>query len=147
MAKLGGYGGDDFEGAIKHLEKNFEFAADGKTTDFGGGRQHHFSVGGLICSVFIQFTGKAIGADIAGRLVTVEIPESHVEHLGDNFQEKVIKGTINWLFHMVSDVAGSSSNPGKGTGVPGPHPFVDQAAVPASYLQGCPYVHGEGGGR
>lgn len=127
MATLNGYDGDGLEGAIKHLEKNFEFAADGNTADFGGGRQHHFrdfshhfSLGGLICSIFTQFTGKAIGTDIAGRLIVVEIPESHAKHLGDVFQEKVIKGTVNWLFHVASDMAGSSGNPGKGTGVPGP---------------------------
>lgn len=127
MAKLSGYDGDGLKGAIKHLEKNFEFAADGNTTDFGGGRQHHFcdfshhfSLGGLVCSIFTQFTGKAIGTDTAGSPIIVEIPESHAEHLGGSFQEKVIKGTINWLFHIASDVAGSSSNAGNGTGVPGP---------------------------
>lgn len=127
MARLSGYEGDDLEGAIKHLEKNFEFAADGNTADFGGGRQHHFrdfshhfSLGGLVCSIFTQFTGKAIGTDTAGRLIIVDIPGSHAEHLGGTVQEKIMKGTVTWLFHIASDVAGSSSNPGKGTGVPGP---------------------------
>lgn len=127
MANLSGHDGDSLEGAIRHLEKSFEFAADGSTDDFGGGRQHHFrdfshhfSLGGLICSIFTQFAGKVIGVNTAGRLTIVEIPESHVKHLGDSFQEKVIKGTINWLFHIASDVAGSSDNAGKGTGVPGP---------------------------
>ena len=127
MARLSGYEGGDLEGAIKHLEKNFEFAADGNTDDFGGGRQHHFrdfshhfSLGGLVCSIFTQFTGKAIGTDTAGRLIIVDIPGSHAEHLGGTVQEKIMKGTVIWLFHIASDVAGSSSNPGKGTGVPGP---------------------------
>ena len=127
MARLSGYEGDDWEGAIKHLEKNFKFAADGNKNDFGGGRQHHFrdfshhfSLGGLVCSIFTQFTGKAIGTDTAGRLIIVDIPESHAEHLGDTVQEKIMKGTVDWLFHIASDIAGSSSNPGKGTGIPGP---------------------------
>ncbi|MBR3204967.1 MAG: hypothetical protein IKF58_00885, partial [Bacillus sp. (in: Bacteria)] len=28
--------------------------------------------------------------------------------------------TVNWFFHMVSDMAGSNAAPGKGTGIPGP---------------------------
>lgn len=127
LAKLSGYEGEELKGAIKHLEKKFEFAADGTTDDFGGGRQHHFrdfshhfNLGGLVCSLFTQFTGKAIGTDPEGRLIFPDIPESHAKHLGNTFQEKVIKGTVTWLFHIASDIAGSSSNPSSGTGVPGP---------------------------
>ena len=127
MAKLSGYEGDDLSGAIRHLEENFKFAADGNTHDFGGGYQHHlrdfshhFSLGGLICSIFTQFTGKVIGTDTAGRLLVVEVPDTHRQFLGKSFGEKVILGTVNWVMHIASDIAGSSGNPGKGTGVPGP---------------------------
>lgn len=127
MAKLAGYDGEEIDGAIRYLEQGFKFAADGNTVDFGGGKQHHFrdfshhfSLGGLACSIFTQFTGKAIGTDTAGRLIIVDIPDSHAKLLGDSFQEKVIKGTVAWLFHIASDLAGSSNNPGGGIGVPGP---------------------------
>lgn len=127
MAKLAGYDGDDLPGAIRYLEENFKFAADGNTPDFGGGYQHHlrdfshhFSLGGLICSIFTQFTGKVIGTDTAGRLLIVEVPETHRQFLGKSFGEKVILGTVSWVMHIASDIAGSSGNPGKGTGVPGP---------------------------
>lgn len=127
MAKLSGYEGDDLSGAIRHLEENFKFAADGNTHDFGGGYQHHlrdfshhFSLGGLICSIFTQFTGKVIGTDTAGRLLVVEVPDTHRQFIGKSFGEKVILGTVNWVMHIASDIAGSSGNPGKGTGVPGP---------------------------
>lgn len=127
MAKLAGYDGDDLPGAIRYLEENFKFAADGNTPDFGGGYQHHlrdfshhFSLGGLVCSIFTQFTGKVIGADTAGRLLIVEVPETHRQFLGKGFGEKVILGTVTWVMHIASDIAGSSGNPGKGTGVPGP---------------------------
>lgn len=127
MAKLAGYDGDDLPGAIRYLEENFKFAADGNTADFGGGYQHHlrdfshhFSLGGLVCSIFTQFTGKVIGTDTAGRLLIVEVPETHQQFLGKSFGEKVVLGTVSWAMHIASDIAGSSSNPGKGTGVPGP---------------------------
>lgn len=127
MAKLAGYEGNDLSGAIRYLEENYKFAADGNTPDFGGGYQHHlrdfshhFSLGGLVCSIFTQFTGKAIGTDTAGRLLVVDIPESHRKFLGKSFGGKVMLGTLSWAFHIASDIAGSSGSPGKGTGVPGP---------------------------
>ncbi len=127
MAKLSGYGGGTLAGAIKHLEDSFGFAADGNTADFGGGYQHHlrdfshhFSLGGLICSIFTQFTGKVIGTDTAGNLIVVSVPKSHLKYLGESFSEKIVVGTILWVMHIASDVAGSRCNPGKGTGIPGP---------------------------
>lgn len=127
MAKLAGYDGDDLPGAIRYLEDKFKFAADGVTADFGGGSQHHlrdfshhFSLAGLVCSIFTQFTGKVIGTDTAGRLIVVDVPEAHRQFLGKSFGEKVMLGTVSWVMHIASDVAGSSSNPGKGTGIPGP---------------------------
>lgn len=127
MAKLAGYEGDDLPGAIHYLEDKFKFAADGNTSDFGGGRQHHlrdfshhFSLCGLVCSIFTQFTGKVLGTDTAGRLRVVDVPETHRQFLGKSFGEKVMLGTVSWVMHIASDVAGSSSNPGEGTGIPGP---------------------------
>lgn len=127
IAKLSGYKSDDLNGAIRHLEEKFEFAADGNTSDFGGGRQHHlrdfshhFSLGGLLCSVFAQFTGKVIGTSTAGNLLIVDVPPTHVQFLGKSFPEKITFGTVSWVMHIASDIAGSSGNPGKGTGVPGP---------------------------
>ena len=127
MSKLAGYEGDDLPGAIRYLEGNFKFAADGNTSDFGGGYQHHlrdfshhFSLGGLVSSIFTQFTGKVIGTDTAGRLLVVDASETHRQFLGKSFGEKVMLGTVSWVMHIASDVAGSSGNPGKGTGVPGP---------------------------
>lgn len=127
MAKLSGYEGGTLAGAIKHLEDSFGFAADGNTADFGGGYQHHlrdfshhFSLGGLICSIFTQFTGKVIGTNTAGNLIVVRVPKSHLKYLGESFSEKIVMGTVLWVMHIASDVAGSRCNPGSGTGVPGP---------------------------
>ena len=40
--------------------------------------------------------------------------------IGKDFVEKILFGTVYWLFHIVSDMAGSNATAGKGTGVPGP---------------------------
>lgn len=127
VARLSGYRGDDLKGAIRYLENSFPLAADGNTADFGGGLQHHlrdfshhFSIGGLACSMFTQFSGMVIGADEHGALKIEQVPESHRKYLGENFQEKVFYGTILWAMHIASDIAGSSGSSSGGTGVPGP---------------------------
>lgn len=127
VAQAAGYEGDDLEGAIRLLEKKCPFAPDNVADEFGGGLQHHFrdfshhfSIGGLFCSLFTQFTGLVIGADIVGSLKVIPVPESHRQFLGENIPEKLAFGTIGWFFHMVSDMAGSSGAPGGGTGIPGP---------------------------
>lgn len=127
VARVEGYTGDDLNDAIKALEKNHPLATDGNTNDFGGGLQHHlrdfshhFSIGGLFFSIFTQFTGLVVGADKAGMLHVVPVPESHRACIGRNFQEKIAFGAIGWFFHMVSDMAGSSGSLMGGTGIPGP---------------------------
>ncbi len=127
VARVEGYTGDDLNDAIKTLEKNHPLAADGNTNDFGGGLQHHlrdfshhFSIGGLFFSIFTQFTGLVVGTDKAGALHVVPVPESHRACIGKNFQEKIAFGAIDWFFHMVSDMAGSSGSLMGGTGIPGP---------------------------
>ena len=125
VAELQGFKGEKLSDAVKYLENNYGFAADSVTPDFGGGLQHHlrdfshhFSLGGLLCSLFTQFTGKVIGTDTRGALHIVELKDK--KFIGKNFEEKILFGTVNWFFHMVSDMAGSNANAGKGTGIPGP---------------------------
>ena len=127
VAKAEGYEGDDLDKAIQTLEKNHPLASDGNINDWGGGRQHHFrdfahhfSIGGLAMSIFTQFSGLSVGTDTAGALKVVPVPESHRQYLGRNVTEKITFGTVEWFFHMVSDMAGSSGNGGTGTGIPGP---------------------------
>lgn len=127
VAQTEGYTGDSLSEAIRTLEKNHPLAADGNTNDFGGGKQHHFrdfahhfSIGGLAMSIFTQFTGLSVGTNTGGDLLVVPVPESHRQYLGKNFQEKITFGTIEWFFHMISDMAGSSGTINGGTGIPGP---------------------------
>lgn len=128
-AKMFGCKEDDIKGCVKFLEEKFPLAADGNTPDFGGGLQHHLrdfshhpTIIGLIFSLLTQFTGMTYGTDIAGVFQVVPVPSSHMKYIGKDIADKIFKGTIIWFFHLVSDVAGSSSSAGLsgGTGIPGP---------------------------
>lgn len=120
---------DDIKGCVKFLEERFPLAADGNTPDFGGGLQHHLrdfahhpTIFGLMFSLLTQFTGMSYGADTEGMFKVVKVPESHKNLIGNDVPDKLFKGTVIWFFHLVSDVAGSSSTAGLsgGTGIPGP---------------------------
>lgn len=125
IARLNGFKGKDLDDAIAFLEKNFRMAADGATGDFGFGQHHlrdfshHFSLGGIACSLFTQFSnGYVIGTDENGILKVVKLDD--LTFIGKNFEERVLFGVIRWFFHMISDMAGSSSAIKGGTGIPGP---------------------------
>ncbi|RYQ64149.1 hypothetical protein [Bifidobacterium pseudolongum] len=119
------YKGDDIESAIRFLEKKYPFVGDRATSEFGGGRQHHLrdfshhmSLGGLAFSLLTQFTGKVYGTDQHG--VFMAVPVADDELIGKSLEAKLMLGIVRWFCHMVSDMAGSSGSPGKGTGIPGP---------------------------
>mgnify|MGYP001623153919 FL=1 len=69
-----------------------------------------------------QFTEKSYGTDVNGRFITVDVLEKSKPFIGKDIPEKILMGTIIWFFHLVSDMAGSSSTAGTtgGTGIPGP---------------------------
>ncbi len=92
---------------------------------WGGGLQHHFrdfahhaSVVGLVFSILTQFTGLSYGTNTEGLFEIHALPNKSL--IGTSFEEKIYNATVIWLLHLVSDMAGSSSNAGKGTGIPGP---------------------------
>lgn len=128
-AKLTGCESDDLNTAVKHLEKLFPIPSDGNTPDFGGGLQHHLrdfahhpTIVGLMFSLLTQFTYKSYGTDTAGMFIIVDVPEKSRPFIGTDTPTKILYGTLIWFFHLVSDMAGSSSSAGKtgGTGIPGP---------------------------
>lgn len=129
-AKSQGYSGDLQSGAIRFLENKYPVAADLATDDFGYGWQHHLqdfthhaSPIGLICSILTQFTGEVYGVTGDGVFQAVKINTNDPQLIGKTFKDKIICGTINWVFHLVSDMAGSSGTVAKGglgTGIPGP---------------------------
>lgn len=128
-AKMMGCESDDLKKCVKFLEEKFPIPADGNTPDFGGGLQHHLrdfahhpTIVGLVFSLLTQFTYKSYGTDVAGNFLIVDIPEKSRIFIGEDIHSKIINGTLVWFFHLISDIAGSSSTAGLsgGTGIPGP---------------------------
>jgi len=128
-AKLLGCKEDGIKSAVAFLEKKFPIPSDGNTPDFGGGLQHHLrdfahhpTIVGLMFSLLTQFTEKSYGTDVSGKFKVVPVPDKSRIFIGKDIPDKIIKGTLVWFFHLVSDVAGSSSTAGRsgGTGIPGP---------------------------
>ena len=141
-AQRQGYKGDSLTGAVKFLEDRYPIAADKATADFGGGKQHHLrdfshhpTPIGLLFSLLTQFTRKIYGTDVTGACKVVPISgkepigkKLHKELIpygliGRNLPEKLMFGVVNWVFHMVSDMAGASGSikaGSVGTGLPGP---------------------------
>lgn len=130
LAKSQGYGGDTLAGAVKYLEDTFPIPADKATAQFGGGLQHHLrdfshhpTPAGLVCSILTQFTGKVYGTDVSGVFHGVNLSDDGLALIGRSIPEKIMFGVLNWAFHLVSDMAGSSGSILKGslgTGLPGP---------------------------
>lgn len=123
IAKIQGYRKNELTGAIKFLEEKFPIAADKLTNEFGGGYSHHLrdfshhpTILGLISSILNQF-GIGIGTNTNGEFTNYKIKDT--TYVGKTFEEKIFNGFVMWSFHLISDMAGSSSNPGKGTGIPG----------------------------
>ncbi|NEG69925.1 hypothetical protein [Bifidobacterium choloepi] len=117
--------GKSLQDAIHSLEESAPFIGDQVTNLFGGGRQHHLrdfshhcGLSGLAFSLLGQFTGNGYGADGNGNFIVTPLPDG--TRIGKTFVDKVLMGTIRWGIHMASDMAGSSSTPGAGMGVPGP---------------------------
>lgn len=128
-AQMMGCDSDDLKKCVKFLEDKFPIPSDGNTPDFGGGLQHHLrdfahhpTIIGLIFSLLTQFTYKSYGTDVAGNFMIVDVPEKSRIYIGGDTSSKIINGTIVWFFHLISDIAGSSSTAGLsgGTGIPGP---------------------------
>lgn len=128
-AKMLGCKDEDIKSCVKFLENKFPIPSDRNTPDFGGGLQHHLrdfahhpTIAGLVFSLLTQFTYKSYGTDVSGNFLIVDVSEASRVLIGEDVPSKIINGTIIWFFHLVSDMAGSSSTAGLsgGTGIPGP---------------------------
>ncbi len=116
--------------AIDFLEKRFSVNYDRHLSSMVGGAvdltpsNHHFkSLGhspdilGLFFSVLNQFTSTATFID-RGKIVTVSTETFELK--GTNFVSKLACGILNWIMHMISDVAGSAPSRrhgGRGVGI------------------------------
>lgn len=129
--------------SIRKLEEKFGIPSDSVYEETGNGicskshhlddLAHHPTVIGWFASILTQFTGDAYfqnkdGTNIkikAKAVKTIKKGKEDVEIklIGEGMKEKFFCGTINWLWHLVSDMAGSSSSATKGNlgmGIPGP---------------------------
>lgn len=118
---------NDLSKAIKNLENASKggFASDLNLADFGGGLQHHlrdfahhFSPLGLFFSLLTQFTGNCYGVNTAGQFIKVAVTDT--SRIGTTFGQKLSNGFVDWFIHLASDMLGTSTNVGRGTGIPGP---------------------------
>ncbi len=137
MAKLVGWKGpaegkDPTKSAIGYLERNYKVNYDqAKGPEVGNlfnlaPKNHHIkSIGhwpdlvGLVFSIINQFANTSSFVD-SGRLITIKTDQNDFELIGSNFISKIFCGFCNWLFHILSDAAGSSGVSSRGSGVPIP---------------------------
>lgn len=119
----------DIKSSMAYLEKMFPIPSDGNTPDFGGGLQHHLkdfahhpTIVGLMFSLLTQFTEKSYGTDTKGNFLIASVSEKSRIFTGEDVSDKIIKGSVVWFFHLISDIASSSGTAGLGggTGIPGP---------------------------
>lgn len=149
FAKMKGYKGDTVRGAVSKMEK-VEMAGDKVMNCFGGSKYHHFkdfshypNIIGLICSLVTQFTGFVLGTNKEGAFQAVCVPiEKREGIIGKNIGEKILFGTVNWFFHLVSDMAGSSSTAGKTGGMGLPGPILSFAKMVSAALVGFADISG-----
>lgn len=155
MANTSEVNSDKLSGIVSYFEKRFNIPSDSLENEFGGSRKHHLndfahhpSILGLIFSLMTQFTKKCYGTDKDGNWKVVELKFSddkdgriakvdgngnvkYIKVIGKDFKEKLFFGIIIWYYHLISDLAGSSSTIrsvekhdvstiGIGAGVPGP---------------------------
>lgn len=113
--------------AIAFLEKRFKVNYDQSVSSaasevFGiTPRNHHMKslahspdILGLFFSILNQFTSTSTFIS-DGRLITMDTET--FELAGGNFVAKIFCGFYNWIGHLMSDVAGSSSAKGRGAGI------------------------------
>ena len=118
---------DGIASSIGYLEKRFNVPYDARyAQDLKGAegnvifnpKDHHLKslghcadLAGLFFSILDQFTGKvSIISD--GQIQRFEPNSTTFRLQGNNFYEKLLFGFINWIGHMMSDVAGSSGTRG-----------------------------------
>lgn len=129
VAKSQGYKGDRLNGAIKYLEDNFKIPSDNSWKGKGVGitpkshhlddLAHHPTIVGLFFSILTQFTKKAYFSNSEGEFIPITITDDG-ELIGHDIVHKFYAGTINWFFHLISDMSGSNKTSGAGMGIPGP---------------------------
>lgn len=130
VAKAKGYEGDRLDGAIKYLEDKFPIPGDNVWKGKGVGISakshhlddlaHHPTPIGLFFSILTQFTKTGYFQNSEGDFLPITIDENSEGLIGNDIPSKIFAGTVNWFFHLVSDMSGSNKTAGVGMGIPGP---------------------------
>lgn len=130
FAKKHGYDGGSkrLKDHVAFLERKYQIPSDNLWSGKGANISamshhlddfaHHPTPVGWICSIITQFTGKSFFANRNGESFSWDVERQ--ELIGGTIPEKFAAGTINWIGHLVSDMAGSNSTAGAGMGLPGP---------------------------
>lgn len=121
---------DSVASAIGFLEKKFKVnydqrhSADVNNQFVMSTKNHHMKslahspdIIGLFFSILNQFTSTSTFIS-EGRMITINT--ENFELMGTNVISKLFCGVVNWLGHIMSDIAGSSGsrgNSGRGTGI------------------------------
>lgn len=129
-ARKHGYKGERLDGAIRFLEKSFPLPSDNVWHGKGVGisaRSHHLddlahhpTPLGLFFSILTQFTETAYFQNSEGTFLPIGLDEAGRKLVGTDIPSKIFCGTVNWFFHLVSDMSGSNKTAGVGMGIPGP---------------------------
>jgi len=129
-AKKQGYNGKRLDGAIKHLEDKFKIPSDNiwKGKNIGitpkshhiDDLAHHPSLLGLFFSILTQFTKEGYFSNNEGTFLPISIDPNGDGLIGHDIKSKIFSGTVNWFYHLVSDMSGSNKTAGVGMGIPGP---------------------------
>lgn len=149
-AKAQGFEGERLKDAIKFLEDKFPCPSDNIWKGKGVGISatshhlddlaHHPTPIGLFFSILTQFTKSGYFQNGEGVFLPISIDEKGLELIGDDIPTKILCGTVNWFFHLVSDMSGSNKTPGVGMGIPGPVVSLlkELAAIPGLDQTGLP---------
>jgi len=127
-AQKQGYTGERLKGAISYLEDHFKIPSDDIWNGEGvsiSAKSHHLddlahhpTPLGLFCSILTQFTKTGYFQNGHGEFIKIAVTDEGI--IGEDLPHKIFAGTINWFFHLVSDMSGSRKTAGVGMGIPGP---------------------------
>lgn len=115
--------------SIKFLEKahrvSFDAAIHSSIDGMTPNNHHLFSIAhepsllGLIVGIIDQMTGKGTFIDANGKLLRV-VTQNKNKELSGNLLQSIGQAVQNWFGHIMSDISGSSTSKGRGSGLPVP---------------------------
>lgn len=113
--------------ATENIRKKLFYRFEETVSNLSADNHHAKSLGhypdifGLIASICNQFTNTSTFLDNQkGRIIVVNGTKEEFELQGDDIPSKIYCGCLNWFFHCISDVSGSSGSKSRGQGLPLP---------------------------